>query len=56
MAILEEGDEDKQLVIPVEKLAGVEVLCVIPRIVTSNVHFKLEEMVVHRFNEIDSNP
>jgi len=40
--------EDKQLVIAVKRLAGVEVLCVIPRIATSNVHFKLEEMVVDK--------
>src|SRR5215467_15384462 len=35
--------EDKQLVIAVKRLAGVELLCVIPRIATSNMHFKLEE-------------
>jgi dethiobiotin synthetase len=40
--------EDKQLVIAVKRLAGVEVLCVIPRIATSNVHFKLEKMVVDK--------
>jgi dethiobiotin synthetase len=43
-----ERAEDKQLVIAVKRLAGAEVLCVIPRIATSNVHFKLEEMVVDK--------
>ncbi|MGC2573735.1 MAG: dethiobiotin synthase [Candidatus Nitrosopolaris sp.] len=40
--------EDRQLIIAVKRLAGVEVLCVIPRILTSNIHFKLEEMVVDK--------
>jgi dethiobiotin synthetase len=45
---------DKQLVIAVKKLAGVEVLCVVPKIEVTNIHFKLEDIVVdkilHRLN------
>jgi len=43
-----ERAEDKQLIIAVKRLAGVEVLCVTPRFPTSNFHFKLEEMVVDK--------
>lgn len=40
---------DKQLVIAVKKLAGVEVLCVIPKIAeVTNIHFKLEDIVVDK--------
>jgi dethiobiotin synthetase len=40
---------DKQLVIAINKLAGVEVLCVVPRIAkVKNKRFKLEDIVVDR--------
>ena len=38
---------DKQLLTAVKKLAGVEVLCVIPKFAeVTNIHFKIEEIVV----------
>jgi dethiobiotin synthetase len=40
---------DKQLLIAVKKLAGVEVLCVIPRVAeVTNMHFKIEEILVDK--------
>ena len=40
---------DRQLVIAVNKLAGVEVLCVVPRVArVKNKRFKLEDIVVDR--------
>ena len=44
-----ERDIDKQLVIAVKKLAGVEVLCIVPKIAeVTNIHFKLEDIVVDK--------
>jgi dethiobiotin synthetase len=44
-----ESAEDKQLLKAVKKLAGVEVLCVIPRVAdVTNRHFKVEEIVVDK--------
>jgi dethiobiotin synthetase len=40
---------DKQLVTAVKNLAGVEVLCVIPKIAeVANIHFKLEDIIVDK--------
>ena len=40
---------DKQLLTAVKKLAGVEVLCVIPKVAeVTNIHFKIEETVVDK--------
>jgi len=40
---------DKQLLTAVKKLAGVEVLCVIPKVAeVTNIHFKIEEIVVDK--------
>ncbi|MFZ0894517.1 MAG: dethiobiotin synthase [Candidatus Nitrosopolaris sp.] len=44
-----ETAEDKQLLTAVKKLAGVEVLCIIPKVVeATNIHFKIEEIVVDK--------
>lgn len=46
---LRESAVDKQLVIAINKLAGVEVLCVVPRVArVKNKRFKLEDIVVDR--------
>jgi hypothetical protein len=40
---------DKQLLTAVKKLAGVEVLCIIPKVAeVTNIHFKIEEIVVNK--------
>ncbi len=40
---------DKQLLTAVKKLAGVEMLCVIPKVAgVTNIHFKIEEIVVDK--------
>jgi dethiobiotin synthetase len=44
--------ENKQLIIAVKRLAGVEVLCVVPKFASNAIHFRLEEGVVDRILEI----
>lgn len=44
--------EDKQLIIALKRLAGVEVLCVVPKITKNIIRFRLKDIVVDRILEI----
>jgi dethiobiotin synthetase len=48
--------EDKQLIIAVKRLAGVELLCVVPKITEKTIHFKLQDIVVDRILETCMGP
>jgi dethiobiotin synthetase len=48
--------EDKQLIIAIKRLAGVELLCVVPKIAKKTIHFKLQDIAVDRILETCSGP
>jgi dethiobiotin synthetase len=48
--------EDRQLMIAVRRLAGVELLCVVPKITENTIGFRLRDIVVDRILEICRGP